>query len=194
MLAASAIRKAIKDGTIGVRFYLLKNIKGCSLDVRLDKHFRFYNGTGDQHVRVYNKSGKEVKLPPTDPAAVKPLELTDAFDYEKHTTQVRIPHGGYVELLPGGVILGRTIEEIELPMNIAAEIQGRSRFARGFLKVHSDAPLIQPGIKGVTVLEISNNHDRPLRLIPKTRIAQVIFHRLEGTGHQTGRFSHQSHV
>ena len=65
-------------------------------------------------------------------------------------------------LAPGKFVLGRTQEEIKLPILprgttcLAARIEGRSSFARCGLFVHFTAPTVHAGFEGPLVLEMCN--------------------------------------
>ena len=81
-------------------------------------------------------------------------------------------------LHPGQFALGSTLEYIELPANIGAQLEGRSSWAREGLNVHSTAGLIHPGHRGVIVFELQNVGTHPLPLYAGTRVAQLLFYRL----------------
>jgi dCTP deaminase len=81
-------------------------------------------------------------------------------------------------LHPGDFALGSTLEFIELPGNIGAQLEGRSGWAREGLNVHSTAGLIHPGHKGIIVFELQNLGTHPLPLYPGTRVAQLLFYKL----------------
>ncbi len=81
-------------------------------------------------------------------------------------------------LHPGHFALGSTLEFIELPGNIGAQLEGRSGWAREGLNVHSTAGLIHPGHKGIIVFELQNLGTHPLPLYPGTRVAQLLFYKL----------------
>ncbi len=81
-------------------------------------------------------------------------------------------------LQPNQFILGITLEEIGLPEDIGARIEGRSSWGRLGLIVHSTAGYIDPGFEGRLTLEISNIGMLPILLYPKTRICQIAFETL----------------
>jgi dCTP deaminase len=81
-------------------------------------------------------------------------------------------------LQPGQFILGITLEEITMPEDIGARIEGRSSWGRLGLIVHSTAGYIDPGFQGRLTLEISNIGMLPILLYPKARICQIAFETL----------------
>jgi dCTP deaminase len=84
-----------------------------------------------------------------------------------------------ISLTPGQFILAHTMEYIELSETIAAEIEGRSSFARLGVEVHMTAGFIDPGFSGAITLEIHNSGAMPIVLYPGLRIAQLRFARVD---------------
>lgn len=80
-----------------------------------------------------------------------------------------------ITITPGQFILGHSMEYIQLPNNISAEVEGRSSFARLGLEIHMTAGFIDPGYSGVITFEIFNAGPNPILLYPGTRIAQLRF-------------------
>ena len=83
-----------------------------------------------------------------------------------------------IVLLPGQIVLAHTFEYIKLPPEVAAELEGRSSYARLGLEVHLSAGMIDPGFEGVITLELVNNGPNPIDLFPGVRIAQLRFNRV----------------
>jgi dCTP deaminase len=83
-----------------------------------------------------------------------------------------------VILKPGELILGKTLEHLTLSPDIAAWIQGRSRYARLGLSVHVASSFIQPGSSNHQVLEIINFSPVAQTLHAGMRICQVIFQKM----------------
>jgi len=67
------------------------------------------------------------------------------------------------------------MEYIKLPSNMAAQLEGRSSFARLGLQVHMTAGFVDPGFEGVLTFEIYNAGHNPIRLYPGLRVAQLRF-------------------
>ena len=83
-----------------------------------------------------------------------------------------------ISIGPGQFLLGHTLEYVKLPDGIAAQIEGRSSFARLGLQIHMTANLVESGFDGCLTLEISNSGHTAVTLYPGMRIAQLRFFRL----------------
>jgi dCTP deaminase len=124
----------------------------ASLDIRLGNEFRIFN------------SNKKPYIDPKDPDTFLGL-----------TKLVKIKDNEKFILHPREFVLGVTLEEINLPANIGARIEGRSSWGRLGLIVHSTAGYIDPGFKGRLTLEMSNIGNIPIILYPGLRICQLAF-------------------
>lgn len=78
-------------------------------------------------------------------------------------------------LYPGEAVLATTKQQVELPTNIKATVEGKSTLGRYFIEVHSTAGFIDPGFKGQVTLEIKNCNKRTFMLIPGMPIGQLSF-------------------
>lgn len=154
LLSDREIEKFIREGKIKIK--PLPNFKDqlgpASLDLRLGKEFRVFNQTNSPFV---------------DPKNPKTFLGT--------TKLVKIKNKNYFVLHPGEFVLGITLEEITLPANIAARIEGRSSWGRLGLLVHSTAGYVDPGFSGRLTLEISNIGKVPILLYPGLKICQLSF-------------------
>ncbi len=118
--------------------------------------------------------------PPADramqPASVD-LRLGKEFlgAFGDWTDKVITASGRYYTLIPGECVLGTTVEEITLPANMVARVEGKSTWARKFLMVHSTAGFIDPGFHGAITLELKNLSPQPIALEIGCYIAQVSF-------------------
>jgi dCTP deaminase len=106
--------------------------------------------------------------------------ITSTLDalYERR----EIPPEGFL-LRPNQFVLGRTIEEVSLPLAdscLAARVEGRSSFARAGLLVHFTAPTIHAGFEGRIALEMINLGEFPLVLRMASPICQLIVETVEG--------------
>ncbi|CAI2168240.1 4417_t:CDS:2 [Funneliformis geosporum] len=93
---------------------------------------------------------------------------------------------------PGQMCLGITRENVKLPSDLCALVEGRSRFARLGLSVHITASFINPGVDNQTVLEIFNASSLSLALYPGTKVCQMIFMTMEGKAEYNGIFQGQA--
>lgn len=124
----------------------------ASVDFRLGEEFRVFNHSSISHI--------------------DPKDKNTFYNLTKS-----IKENPFV-LQPGEFILGVTLEEIELPEDIGARIEGRSSWGRLGIIVHSTAGYIDPGFKGNLTLEISNIGMLPVLLYPGMRFCQIAFEKL----------------
>lgn len=78
-------------------------------------------------------------------------------------------------LRPGECALATTVEEITLPANVVARVEGKSSWGRRFLMVHSTAGFVDPGFHGTITLELKNLSEVNITLPVGCYIAQISF-------------------
>jgi dCTP deaminase len=88
-------------------------------------------------------------------------------------------------LRSGRLVLGRTLERVELPIRddiecLAARVEGKSSYARCGLLVHFTAPTIHSGFAGSITLELYNMGPANISLYPNTPICQLIIETVKG--------------
>lgn len=98
----------------------------------------------------------------------------------------RISEGQPFVLRPNKLVLGRTLERIELPIvengqSLAARVEGKSSYARCGLLVHFTAPTIHSGFAGTITLELINLGPCNISLYPGAPICQLILETVSGT-------------
>jgi dCTP deaminase len=81
-------------------------------------------------------------------------------------------------LHPGEFVLGATYEQVTLPDDVAARLEGKSSLGRLGLLTHSTAGFIDPGFSGHVTLELSNVATLPIKLWPGMKIGQLCFFQL----------------
>ncbi|WP_433913714.1 dCTP deaminase [Brevibacterium litoralis] len=128
-------------------------VQPSSVDVRLDRFFRLF----DNHKYSF-----------IDPATEQ-SELTHLVEVD--------PDEAFV-LHPGEFVLGATLEEVTLPADIAARLEGKSSLGRLGLLTHSTAGFVDPGFTGHITLELSNVATLPIKLWPGMKIGQLCFFEL----------------
>ena len=153
LLSDRDIRQEIDAGRIGLEPWEPEMVQPSSVDVRLDRYFRLF----DNH-----------KYPFIDPAQDQP-ELTRLIEVS--------PEEPFV-LHPGEFALGSTYEQVSLPDDVAARLEGKSSLGRLGLLTHSTAGFIDPGFTGHVTLELSNVATLPITLWPGMKIGQLCFFRL----------------
>jgi dCTP deaminase len=153
LLSDRDIKKQIEQGRVALTPFEPAMIQPSSVDVRLDKFFRLF----DNH-----------KYPYIDPASEQP-ELTQLVEVEK---------GKPFILHPGEFVLAATYEQVTLPNDIAARLEGKSSLGRLGLLTHSTAGFIDPGFTGHVTLELSNVATLPILLWPGMKVGQMCFFQL----------------
>jgi dCTP deaminase len=163
ILTKEEILKQIKKGSIKISPFNENSIGPASIDLTLDNQ-----------LRVFNSKSKLIK---------------EDVDYKKITKIIDITKG-YI-LNPGELVLGITKEKVTLPENICGWLNSRSRFARIGLMSHITAPFMAPGISNRQVLEIFNAGPNKIKLIPGTKICQLVFQECKGKAKYSGIFKNQ---
>ncbi|MEO7348686.1 MAG: dCTP deaminase [Terrimesophilobacter sp.] len=153
LLSDRDIKAELEAGRVGLDPYDPAMIQPSSIDVRLDRYFRLF----DNH-----------KYPFIDPAEDQP-ELTQLVESEDDQPFI---------LHPGEFALASTFEQVTLPDDVAARLEGKSSLGRLGLLTHSTAGFIDPGFSGHVTLELSNVATLPIKLWPGMKIGQLCFFRL----------------
>ncbi|RIK16849.1 MAG: dCTP deaminase [Acidobacteria bacterium] len=153
LLSDRDIRSQIDSGRVVLEPWDPAMVQPSSVDVRLDRFFRLF----DNH-----------KYPVIDPAQEQP-ELTRLVEVETGESFV---------LHPGEFVLGSTYEEVTLPDDVAARVEGKSSLGRLGLLTHATAGFVDPGFTGHVTLELSNVATLPIVLHPGMKIGQLCFFQL----------------
>ncbi len=98
------------------------------------------------------------------------IKLGDEMPYRSIT----VPDGGVLYLAPGAFCLATTREKVNLPLDIAAFVHGRSSMGRIALSVQN-AGYVDPGFTGHITLELKNDTSVPIGLIPGYPVGQLVF-------------------
>jgi deoxycytidine triphosphate deaminase len=106
-----------------------------------------------------------------------PYEREQIRQYQ-YKGRVRPFSGKGITLHPGQLIIGTTLEYFKMPLDVMGYVIGRSSWGRLGLIV-ATATFIDPGFRGVIVLELVNDGEVPLALYPGIRIAQLVFHMID---------------
>ena len=159
LLSDRDIRAELESGRVRLDPYEPAMVQPSSIDVRLDKLFRLF----DNH-----------KYAVIDPAEEQP-DLTHF---------VEVPSGEPFVLHPGEFVLGSTYEQVTLPDDVAARLEGKSSLGRLGLLTHSTAGFVDPGFSGHVTLELSNVATLPIKLWPGMKVGQLCFFRLSSAAEQ----------
>jgi deoxycytidine triphosphate deaminase len=82
-------------------------------------------------------------------------------------------------LHPGEFVLGGTREYFAMPLNLMANISGRSSWGRTGLIIET-ARVVHPGFCGTITLEMTNVGTVPIALSPGISVAQMVVETVEG--------------
>ena len=153
LLSDRDIRAEVASGRVLLDPFDAALVQPSSIDVRLDRYFRLF----DNH-----------KYPHIDPAEDQP-GLTRLVEPDSEEPFI---------LHPGEFVLASTYEQITLPDDVAARLEGKSSLGRLGLLTHSTAGFIDPGFSGHVTLELSNVATLPIKLWPGMKIGQLCLFRL----------------
>jgi len=134
-----------------------RQVSGGSIDVRL----------GTEFILLKRSAGG-----PIDALAMD----DESQDYRE---RIVVDVGDRMVLHPNQLVLGATLEFVQIPGDLMAYVIGRSSWGRLGLIV-ATAMMVQPGYRGSLTLELANLGDTPVYLYPGTRIAQLVFHTVSG--------------
>ncbi|EAT13500.1 dCTP deaminase [Bermanella marisrubri] len=161
-LSDGDIEKALEDGRIKLNPQPGEGaISGISVDLRLSNSFRVFSNNTASYLDL---SGDREQLNKNiDRVMSKEIVLEEDEPLFIH---------------PGELVLGSTLESVEIPDDLVGWLDGRSSLARLGLMVHVTAGRIDPGWKGQVVLEFYNLGKMPLALRPNMTICALSFETL----------------
>jgi len=110
----------------------------------------------------------------------QPRELAERLRrlQELFTERSQLAPDGTFPLQPADFVLVQVAQLLQLPDYLAGRVEGRTRFARAGLEVHSTAPTIRAGWAGHITLELKNVGPLIFVLTPGDRICQLILERV----------------
>lgn len=141
-----------------------RQIGNATIDVRLGSEFLLF-----QQRRVAGLF--------TEPAKMFDRSLAEA-EVKGTTSSTYIPIGEAFVLHPGQFVLTSTLEYVVMPKSLMAYVEGRSSWGRLGLIV-ATATMVAPGFRGAITFELVNAGSVPIGLYPGSRIAQLVFHKLD---------------
>jgi dCTP deaminase len=150
VLSDRSIREALASGRLAIEPFDPACLQPASVDLKLDRVFRTFRVTARPYV--------DVREPMDDLTEVTEIADDEPFILQPHT-----------------FCLGGTIEEVRLPEDIVARVDGKSSLGRLGLLVHATAGYVDPGWTGRLTLELSNQSAMPIALYYGMRIAQISF-------------------
>ena len=153
LLSDRDILNEIDAGRIRMEPFDPAMVQPASIDVRLDRYFRVFENHRYPHI---------------DPAQAQ----------DDLTREVQAEGDEPFILHPGEFVLGSTYEEVSLPEDLAARVEGKSSLGRLGLLTHATAGFVDPGFSGHVTLELANVATLPIKLYPGMKIGQFCFFRM----------------
>ena len=150
VLSDRSIREEIDAGRIIIDPLGENAIQPASVDVHLDRGFLVFRNSRLPYIDV-RKGTEEL---------TERVEITDNVPFILH---------------PGEFVLGSTLENIGLPNDLVARVEGKSSLGRLGLLIHSTAGYVDPGFKGHLTLELSNVANLPITLYFGMKIGQLSY-------------------
>ena len=150
VLSDVTIKEQIEKGNIVIDHLDQNDIQPASVDVHLDNKVLVFRNSRRPYIDIRE-------------------DLEGLMDLE--TIDDETPF----ILHPGEFILGSTLENIEIPADLVARLEGKSSLGRIGLLIHSTAGYVDPGWKGNLTLELSNVSNLPITLYYKMKIGQLSF-------------------
>lgn len=169
LMGKESLEAAMKRG-LSTRLVITPLLEGlqvgsASVDVRLGTEFLILRRTSGAGLNPRHQGQMEV---------------------ESMLERIVVALGDEMWLHPGHFVLAATLEYLRLPNDIGAYVVGRSSWGRVGLVV-ATAMMAHPGFTGCLTLELVNEGDSPICLVPGVKIAQLAFHQLaEPTAHTYG--------
>jgi dCTP deaminase len=154
VLSDGTIRRLVGEGRIAIDPWDPSMVQPASVDLRLGRSFRVFHNH---------------RLPAID-LAEPPQGVTE---------HVAVDEGQSFVIHPGEFVLGNTVEQVTMPDDLVARIEGKSSLGRLGLIVHATAGFVDPGFSGTLTLEITNLTRVPIVLWPGKPIAQLSFMTLD---------------
>jgi len=150
ILSDRTMREQIEQGRIRIEPLATGAIQPSSIDLRLGDKIRVFRNNHISHIDLRHDTAaltEVVELKPGQPFFLRPLEFA----------------------------LGVTVENIVVPDDLVARLDGKSSLGRVGLLIHATAGLVDPGWQGHLTLELMNLAPFPITLFSDMRIGQISF-------------------
>ena len=155
VLSDTTIRAEVDAGRIVIDPFDASLVQPSSVDVRVDNRFRVFQNSRYPYI--------DVRQPMED--------LTELVEVEGDEPFI---------LHPGEFVLGQTLEQVTLPNDLVARLEGKSSLGRLGLLIHSTAGFVDSGFSGNLTLELSNVANLPITIYHGMPIGQLSFMRMDG--------------
>ena len=150
VLSDRTIRQELDQGRIVISPLDASDIQPASVDLHLDRKVLVFSNSSRPYIDIKQSMEQLTEM----------VELEDNIPFILH---------------PGEFVLGSTMENIELPADLVARLEGKSSLGRIGLVIHSTAGFVDPGWKGHLTLELSNLARLPITLYYGMKIGQISF-------------------
>ena len=150
VLSDKSIKEQLENGRIIIEPVDYSDIQPASVDLHLDSKFLVFTNSRQPYIDVKQSLDGLTEL----------VEIDNESPFMLH---------------PGEFVLGSTTENIELPDDLVARLEGKSSLGRIGLVIHSTAGFVAPGWKGHLTLELSNLSRLPISLYFGMKIGQISF-------------------
>ncbi len=150
LLSDRSIREAVESGRIIIDPWDESMVQPASVDLRLGKKLRVFRSASLPYIDVMQES----------PGLTEEAEIDEVNPFYLH---------------PNEFALGVIYENICIPSDIAARLDGKSSLGRLGLLVHSTAGWVDPGWRGHLTLELSNVSGLPITLYYGMKVSQISF-------------------
>jgi len=171
LLSDKKIKEYVKKGIISIVPFEGSQVGPSSYDLRLGFKFRVFKNFGEAFIDPKKFNDELTDKKETEEYVIYNYKYTDLYQL-KNKNSIFVIH-------PNEFVLASVYEYIKLSDNIAAQIQGRSSFARLGLIIHTSAGWVDPGYSGYLTLELVNVNKKPIILRPLMKIAQISFFEVE---------------
>ncbi|WP_067843424.1 dCTP deaminase [Amphibacillus sediminis] len=146
ILSGQTIKQCIDDERILVTPFKEKSIQPASIDLCLGDHFLV-----------------------VDDLSSPLLSVDKSASYH----EMLVPEGEVITIPPKTFMLGTTLEQIRLPNDLTAFVEGRSSIGRLGVFIQN-AGWIDPGFSGQITLELFNANRVPVQLKVGMRVCQLV--------------------
>ena len=174
LLSGDEIRESLEAGHILIDPNPIDSdlVQGSSVDLRLGSELLVHRNIPVEGVLI-------------DPTTVNVMD-----HLRRYCDSVDISRGNSFDIGRNAFVIGETMERVEIPLDLAARVDGKSSLARFGLTVHITASKIDPGYHGHITLEMYNLGPFSLKLTYGMSICSLTFERLgRPTSHRyDGRF------
>lgn len=116
-----------------------------------------------------------------------PIGFNDGAETARYQERVVKPYGRPFVLHPRQLVIGSTLEYVQLPRGLMCYVIGKSGWGRMGLVI-ATATKVDPGYQGCIALEIINEGEVPVVLYPGLPIAQLVLHQTSGNAVYNGSY------